>query len=460
MAEWLAQLGVRPGDRVGLWAPNSAEWLFADLGIQAIGGISVPAHDLLPTDAVLKQFTHAGVKVIVTNSTIDDPRYEPVIDVPNDVATGLTPFRFREVTELTESMPWIGDCHLSELATVVYTSGTTGEPKGVMLTHHNLIANTFGAQSAVPFTSEDVVLNWLPFSHIYARSSDAYRCVRAGCLLTLAGAEDVLGECRDVRPTVLRGVPRFFEKVMRVGSLSSLFGDRIRLLFVGGAPLRGDVEEAFRDAGLTLLHGYGLTETSPTATVNRPGEERAGTSGRPVPGCEITIAEDDEILIRGPIVSPGYWNDASATRAAFRDQWLKTGDLGQIDESGCLTITGRKKELIVLSTGKKVFPSLVEERLGSDARIDQVMIVGEGRPYLIALVVPSERGKEFSSVELREHVQRLTSTLAPWERVRGVIILDEPFCLSEGEVTVSHKIRRTVIAHRYGAQIARAYEGG
>ena len=278
-AEELSDSGVRSGDRIGLRAKNSPGWLIADLGVQTAGAMTVPIHAAVSDAEADRLLEHCGACTCLGG--VDDTPGAWSLTAPRSGSDrgAVSDTAHDQASDLR-----------GETATIVYTSGTTDEAKGVVLTHDNLLSNVAGAQEAVPFTQDDVMLSWLPFSHIYSRISDAYRCIAAGCTLAIVDdPDDIPRICRDVRPTLIRGVPRFYEKML--GRLDE-FGDRMRLLFVGGAPLMPHVEDAYRDAGLELIQGYGLTETSPTATVNRPGRTRSGSVGLPIPGCEIRIGDD------------------------------------------------------------------------------------------------------------------------------------------------------------------------
>ena len=282
----------------------------------------------------------------------------------------------------------------------MYTSGTTGNPKGVMLTHGNLLSNSLAALEVMPYGPGDLVLNWLPFTHIYARTVDHYICMASGTPVALAESADTLVQNLDeVRPTHFASVPRFYEKVLASVStadaaetgrrLRQVFGPRIDWMSSGGAPLPPAIARAYHAAGLLVLQGYGLTETSPIISFNCKDNYKLDTVGRPLPGVEVRIAADGEVLTRGPNVMKGYWNDPAATAEAIRDGWLHTGDLGELDADGFLRITGRKKDLLVLSNGKKVAPACVEGLLLADPCIDQAVVCGEGRNYLCALLVPA-----------------------------------------------------------------------
>ena len=376
------------------------------------------------------------------------------------------------------------------LATIMYTSGTTGNPKGVMLTHGNLLSNAAAMLQIAPHRPDDVVLNWLPFSHIYARTVDHYKNLLAGILTCLAeSADTVVQNLADVQPTHLASVPRFYEKVYAGASssepaatkrnLSRIFGPRIDWMSSGGAPLPLAIALAYQQAGLILLQGYGLTESSPVISFNHKDKFKLATVGLPLPGVEVRIAADGEVMTRGPHVMRGYWNNPAATAEALRDGWLHTGDLGSLDDDGFLQITGRKKELLVMSTGKKVVPSYLEGLLLGDPCIDQAVIHGEGRSFLTALLVPNwdnvrhvlagegatlagdpqERcGQEEVVALLERRVRGQLADVSRAEQVRKFVILPQPFTVAAEEMTVSLKLRRNVVLNKYARQLEALYQ--
>jgi long-chain acyl-CoA synthetase len=329
-----------------------------------------------------------------------------------------------------------------------------------------------------------VFFNWLPFSHVYARTVDMYVSLVSGLPLCLAESGDtVIADLAEARPTNFSGVPRFYEKVLaavpateRSRKLRALFGGRIDWLGSGGAPLPLPIAEAYRAAGLLLLQGYGLTESAPVISFNRKDAYRLDSVGLPIPGVEVRIAADGEILTRGPHVMKGYWKDSQATAEAIEDGWLHTGDLGRLDADGFLYVTGRKKDLLVLSNGKKVAPSHLEGLILADPCIDQVMVCGEGRSFLTALVVPHwpnlcaatgldlGRGAESLARDARviEHltacVQRALADLSAWEQVHRLVVRSQPFSVAAEELTVSLKLRRSVILEHCRAEVESVYE--
>ena len=445
----LIRRGVRPGDRIGLLSENCWEWLPIDLGIQAAGAITVPLHVASPTAEIRALLKQVDARHVIASPT-------QAMKLAESLDFGI----FHEPAE-AESLHRLTALGRDDVATILFTSGTTGEPQGVMLTHGNLLSNAESAQAVLPWGTDSVMLNFLPFSHIYARTADGYQALVAGATLALASSPDAVpAQLGEVHPHFVRGVPRFYEKMVALAGSSSsalarAFGERIRWLFVGGAGLPLQIAERYCDAGLTLLQGYGLTETSPTITVNRPDRFRLGTVGVPLPGYEVRIADDGEILSRGPHIMRGYWNNPSATTDAIRDGWFATGDLGYIDDEGFLTIIGRKKEMIVLSTGRKIVPFRVESRLQAEPAIEYAVLVGEGRPYLTVLIQPRAG---IPSPDWQSCIAHATADLAEWERPVRWMMLSSPFRIDQGELTVSLKVRREVVLANYRAAIDTMYD--
>jgi long-chain acyl-CoA synthetase len=512
-AAGLLSVGIQPGERVGLVSENRMEWLVADMGILTAAAVNVPPHAPLSARQIHFQLVDAGVRwLFVSNreqlEKIQQVRGElPLVlgivfldesDERSNESAGVLPWTGflqrgrRELQQLAQELARreaaLGPDYL---ATIMYTSGTTGNPKGVMLTHGNLVSNATAALEAQPHGADDVVLNWLPFSHIYARTVDHYQSLAAGCLVCLAeSAETLIENLKDVQPSHMSCVPRFYEKVLTaLGTpdanetgrrLRELFGPRMEWLGSGGAPLPKPIAKAFQEAGMVILEGYGLTESSPVISFNRKTNYRIGTVGLPLPGVEVAIAPDGEVLCRGPNIMKGYWNNPEATTAALRDGWLYTGDLGKLDADGFLSITGRKKELLVLSNGKKLVPPQIEGLLLGDDCIDQVAVYGEGRNFLTALVVPhwdnlrrvlAAEGDHINHEPpeqlthhpavlalLRKRIDAALKDAANWEQVRKFLVLARPFTLAAEELTVSLKLRREVIFSRYRADLEALYQ--
>jgi long-chain acyl-CoA synthetase len=504
----LADVGVQPGDRVALLSENRVEWLIADLGMLTAAAVTVPLHAPLSARQVHFQFADAGVcwafvstasqlaKLEQVRGELPELRGVVLFDPESSRGDAIlwTTFlqrgrqalpRLREELARREAaLRW------DDLATIMYTSGTTGNPKGVMLTHGNFISNACASLEAQPSLPDDVALTWLPFSHIYARTVDHYEKLVAGIPLCLAeSAETVIDNLADVQPTHLSAVPRFYEKVLTAVAsddaektarrLREVFGPRIDWLGSGGAPLPPPISAAYHRAGLLLLQGYGLTESSPVISFNRKTNWKTDTVGQPLPGVEVAIAPDGEVLTRGPHVMKGYWNNPRATAEALRDGWLHTGDLGELDADGHLHITGRKKELLVLSNGKKVVPPYLEGLLLADPCIDQAVVCGEGRNFLTALLVPHwENLRRVLQTEgttldgqvpealaqqpavralLERHVRDALRDVSACEQIKKFIVVPQPFTVSGEELTVSLKLRRQVIAAKYAAQLEALY---
>lgn len=498
--------GIRAGERVATLSPNRYEWLLVDLATLAVGGVHVPIHASLAGPQVAYQLRDSGARLLFVSaddqagklvdewSRLDD---RPPIIAFERLTAPLDPAP-RTLAEAWAALPDHGAAaYLAEaalrvrprdLATILYTSGTTGEPKGVMLCHENLASNAWGSLAMCGIEPEDLRLQWLPLSHIFARTCDLYTWILGGTRLALvAGPDALLPACQELRPTLLNGVPYFFEKVMRgliergqadlPGVLSAAFGGRMRGCVSGGAPLPRHVAEFYEARGLPLLEGYGMTEASPVITFSRSDAYKLGSVGRALDGVEVRIAPDGEILTRGPHVMLGYWNRPEDTARTIVDGWLHTGDLGQLDADGFLWITGRKKELIVTSGGKNVAPVALEALLMGDPLIRRAIVVGDGRPYLAALIVPEEAAlrealgglgvpQEPYAAALEDprvvalFEQRIAARLsgvAQFEQVRRCRLLARDLSTEAGELTLTLKLRRQQILQNFAAQIDALY---
>ncbi|MDP8971500.1 MAG: long-chain fatty acid--CoA ligase, partial [Actinomycetota bacterium] len=414
---------------------------------------------------------------------------------------------------------------MDDLATIVYTSGTTGKPKGCMLTHGNILWTARQTESALGqiFGPEETTLLFLPLAHMFTRIIQ-FGCLDQDMQLGYARSMDLLAEdLESFQPTFLLAVPRVFEKVFEsarreaqgpkrkifdvavqtaqdwsraddpglltdlkravadklvYAKLRAAVGDRVRYCLSGGAPLSPHLAHFFHAAEITILQGYGLTETSAPATVDTPDGVRFGTVGRPLPGVEVAIAEDGEILIKGANVFQGYYGNDEATKETFtEDGWLRSGDIGELDDEGYLTVTGRKKDLIVTAGGKNVVPSVLEERMKRHRLVSQAIVVGDDRPFVAALVTldaegleafADERGLSGSTAELakqeavREEVQEAVDhaneAVSRAESVREFVILERDFTQDRDELTPTMKPRRSVIAEHFAEDIDRIYE--
>ncbi|MEW6744046.1 MAG: long-chain fatty acid--CoA ligase [Planctomycetota bacterium] len=543
----LLALGLQPSDRVGILSENRPEWLIADLAVLSCRGVDVPFYtthgasdiEYILRDAECRFLFVSGAPLLARIRPIIGriPHlervivFDPVPDAEGPVlhVSGLAALASAREERLLALR--LEEGRHDDLATIIYTSGTTGPPKGVMLTHGNILANCEAVQAHVPIGSNDRNLSFLPISHAFERTAGQYVFLFAGGEIAYAQSPATMAEdLLEVRPTVLLGVPRFYEKfhsrvmhtVARSRTLRRLLfawgtsigrrvfekrdraegvphhlrvryavarsflfrkihertGGRIRFLVSGGAPLSPEIVEFFGSVGLTLLEGYGLTETAPVVSCNQLDSRRLGSVGKPLPGWQVKIGEDGEILVRGPSVMRGYYKRDSDTAAALDSQgFLRTGDIGFIDGDGFLFVTGRKKDLIITAGGKNISPQNIENRLQLHALIAQACLIGDRRPFLTALIVPdfeTLRGTLSNTDEsglpaaqlialaevrerLRAAVSQTNADLAHHEQVRRFALLAEPFSPEGGELTPTLKLRRAVIAVRRAALIETLY---
>ncbi len=509
-AAGLLSLGIKTGDRVGILAENRHEWLIADIAILTAGAADVPLHAPLTSPQCAYQLDHSGVRGLIVSGQAQLAKIEAVRDqLPHlEWVVSFDPVQStqrpsvlnwhglmqRGRSFLAANPPAVADRERSltrdDLATIIYTSGTTGRPKGVMLTHGNLVANVEGTVASAEIGEQDILLSWLPYSHIYARTCDHYTTIFAGSTLCLADSiETLLVNLAEIRPTDFTSVPRFYEKVWsavealpvadRGERLRRIFGPRVRRLSSGGAPLPKHVAQGFFDAGLPLLEGYGMTESSPVISFNRLDALKVGSVGKALANVEVRISDDGEILTRGPHVMRGYWNDPEATARTIIDGWLYTGDVGVIDESGYLTITDRKKDLIITSGGKNIAPSELERLLTSDPTIDQALVYGDGRPFVAALIVPNlpmlaEKARDLGcqldirddlirGAEIRafvaDRIAALMETVSKPERVKAFLLLGRPLQAESDEVTATHKVRRRHVLAKFERELEALYAG-
>lgn len=480
---------LRAGELAVHISGNRREWALFDLACHLCGLVHVPLHATLSAAQLAEQIRHSGARHVFLG---DDEQQAKLVTIGEQ----LNIIRY-DVLQRSKSprsnagQLQAADIRPDDVATILYTSGTTGEPKGVMLTQRNL---SFNAQAVVECFGDraerETKLNFLPLSHVFARTCDLYAWLVRGSTLAIAESrETVLDDLQVVQPTTINGVPYFYDRLRRLlcergldktpGALQQLLGGRIRSCCSGGAPLAPVTIDFYAEQGVPLYQGYGLTESSPVITMSSASQFRPGTSGRPLAGVEICLADDGELLTRGPHVMQGYYENPQATEETIRNEWLHTGDLGQIDADGYLRIIGRKKEMIVLSTGKKVAPSTLENKLSHDPLIAQVMIVGEGRSHLAALIVPQPEALRAEianyGIELAsraealvhpqvlaiylERVQKYLEDLSPSHQVHHVVLLPRALSMEQGELTAKLSLRREVIASNFAAEIERMYQG-
>ncbi len=549
LAHGLAALGVQRGDRVALISENRYEWALTDLAILSLGAVTVPIYPTLTAQQCryILQNSDAKLAIVSTPAQFDkiSTAGEGLATLRTLVAMDPAPTsatHARAFTELladgaarAEAAPrafreWAERVNPDDMATIIYTSGTTGEPKGAMLSHHNIASNVEACLKVVEVGSNDRCLSFLPLCHIFERMAGLYVMLQAGATIAFAeNIESVAANAVDVRPTILTGVPRFYEKVyarvmenalaqpalrkhvffwgLRIGTEaarlrfkgqqpSGLFalqariadklvgakvrarvGGRLRFCISGGAPLGPKVMEFFFAVGIPVIEGYGLTETSPVICLNVPGRERPGSVGPPVPGVEVRIGEQGEILTRGPHVMLGYFRNDDATRLALEGGWFHTGDVGHLDEDGFLHITDRLKDLLVTAGGKKVAPQPLEGRLKTSKWISEAVMLGDQKPYCVALLIPNFANLQIEAkargwpqetrAELLRHpevralyqaeIDKLNADLAGFETIKKFELLDRDLSPEAGELTPTLKVRRRVIMQRFADLIDSMY---
>lgn len=501
----LASLGIGRGDRVAILSYNRPEWAAVDYACHLRGIATVPLYTTHPADLCAFILRDSGARAAFVENASQMARVEAHVPhvVAFEEAPGAIPFReFLRREGPQDPVPVDPD----EPATIIYTSGTSGPPKGVLLTHRNLVSNMKACLQVISIGPDDTALSFLPLAHAFERLLD-YGFFWAGARIAYAeGPERAALNFQEVRPTVVAVVPRFCEKLaarirnslesvgplrrrifewaLAVGSRAAAcrrrgrippprlrwthaaarflvldrfpraLGGRLRFLISGGAPLSPRTAEFLGALGLTILEGYGLTETSPVLTVQRPGDVRPGTVGPPVPGVELRLAPDGEILVRGPNVMKGYWNRPEETAEALRDGWFHTGDVGEIDPDGHLRLTDRKKDLLKTAGGKYIAPQPIETRLRADPRILNAVVVGEARKYPVALIVPAPG---VPPDQIQAVLDTVNATLAPHERIRKFTLLDRDFRIEEGEITPTLKVRRRIIEQKYADRIRELY---
>jgi long-chain acyl-CoA synthetase len=537
LAKGLIGCGVEPGDRVALMAHSRLEWLLVDYAILAAGGVTVPVYETSSAEQLQWILSDSEARLIVVETAA---MAAIVSGIAEDVAACQTSLVIDAggLDELGGRGRLVDDAVLdrriaqlttARLATIVYTSGTTGRPKGCAITHGRLRANVLQNVDAVGTMLEpdEVTLVFLPLAHTLTK---IIALVASEQGIKMAFATDIAHlqeELALVRPTMVVAVPRVFEKVFngaqhkahsdghgrifdtaidvaiqwsqdneagRIGRLTAIehaalnrlvyrklravFGGRMRFAFSGGGPLGERLTHAFNGIGVKVFEGYGLTETSPTLTVNRADAWKPGTVGRPLAGTSIRIARDGEILAKGPQVFHRYWQNVAATAETFDDDgWFLTGDIGELDEEGFLRITGRKKEILVTAAGKNVAPAPLEDRLRAHPLISQAVVVGDKRPFIAALVSPdsealavwaSERGLGdipvtglMQSAELRSVVQSAVDdanrSVSRAESIREFALLPEELTIARGELTPTLKVRRAVVEEHYNQVLEQLY---
>ncbi|GII98032.1 long-chain acyl-CoA synthetase [Sediminihabitans luteus] len=537
VAKGLVALGIEPGDRVGIMSHTRYEWTLLDWAAWSAGAIPVPLYETSSAEQVLWILSDAGVRLLVTETTEhagtvaqvrdDVPTLETVMTIDDGAIDAIVAAGVDVPDAEIERRRGLAD--LADVATIIYTSGTTGTPKGAELTHENFYSLAVNAVEEIPevFGPGSRTLLFMPLAHVFARFIGVLVVAGGTVLGHTPDTRTLLDDLASFRPTYILSVPRVFEKVYNsseqkaaaggklkifhwaakiaiawsraldtdrgpslwlnaqhkladvlvYSKLRAALGGQTRWAVSGGGPLGERLGHFYRGNGVTILEGYGLTETTAPTSVNRPAALRVGSVGQQLPGCAARLDSDGEILLKGHHVFRGYRNNPEATEAAFTDGWFRTGDLGSFDEDGFLRITGRKKEIIVTAGGKNVAPAVLEDRIRAHALVSQCVVVGDQKPFIGALItidpegLPgwcSMHGKGLLTVEqaaqdpdvraaLDEAVARANQAVSRAESIRKYSILTTDFTIENDYLTPSLKVKRNLVTKDFSAQIEEIY---
>jgi long-chain acyl-CoA synthetase len=537
VAKTLRWWGIERGDRVAILSENRPEWTMVDFACLLIGAVVVPIYTTLTDDQVAYILRDSGARAVFVSSEkqfvkVNNVREQAAVEkvVVMDAIETAHAFHMQRLMQGGPTQP---DAEFdasarqskpADLATIIYTSGTTGVPKGAMLSHENMASNINYSLSEFPIGKGEISISFLPLSHVTARHVDFAMLYRGVTLAYVSFVDQLPQALLEVRPTIFVGVPRVYEKVhtqvdqkakgfpkrqiyrwaMSVGrrhraailegktpdslgwrianrllfsKVRAGMGGRAGIFISGGAPLGRELAEWYADIGIRIDEGYGLTETSPVIAVNTPKAHKLGTVGKPLPNVETRIAEDGELWVRGPSVFRGYWNKEEETRNAFANGWFKTGDIGNIDKDGFLSITDRKKDLIKTSGGKFIAPQPLENRLKHNALIAEAVVLGDKHKFPAVLIVPYfplleewARANQIGFTSREELVSRdkvrrlydgivadLNRDLARFEQLKKIVLTAEEFSAENGTLTASMKLRRRAVEERYRKQIEQMY---
>ena len=540
----LVRAGVATGDRVAIFSANRYEWAICDLACIMSGAVSVPIYATNTKEQASFIMDNASIDLIFVGDQeqgekalfIKEQRSKLQI-ISYDASSngnGVTSFNdfiaaTPEAAELEELSARSGKINRDDMTTIIYTSGTTGNPKGVMLTHANLIHQFECVDANFSVSNKDTSLCFLPLSHVYERMWSYYVYLKGAVHTYLSDPKLVIDTMQVIKPTAMVSVPRLYEKIYSTimnrqesasplkkklfskaievgGEYNNLFfrdepisgGLKLKYKFfdklvlskvravvggdknffsAGGAPLEKSIEEFFLACGLLICQGYGLTETAPMVSYNTPASFKFGSVGKIVPGCEVKIADTGEIMVKGPQVMKGYFNNPQATAEAIEEGWFHTGDIGEFDEDGYLKITDRIKDLIITSGGKNIAPQNIETLVGKDFFIEQIIAIGDRRKFISALVVPAFEALEewakkkkikYSSMEdLTDHpkvidfykkrIELQSKLLAQYETIKKFKLLPKPFTMEAGEITPTLKLKRKMINEKFKSIIDGMY---
>ncbi len=533
----LEQWGIQKGDRVAILSENRPEWAVAEFGTVLIGGVVVPIYPTLTPEQTAYLLRDSGARIIFC-STVDQLKKVQAIKAQ----TALEKIVVMDYIGITDAIPMHRLMHVGptqrepafdaraqqigpdDLATIMYTSGTTGTPKGVLLTHGNLASNLVHSLHEFPLGKDDTSISFLPLSHITARHVDYSMLYHAVTVAYCPWIDELIQVVTQVKPTLFVAVPRVYEKIisrtyltakkglkktvvewaLRVGrahreeilagktptsrewklanrlvysKIRQGLGGRVKIFISGGAPLNPRTAEWFADMGIRIHEGYGLTETAPVIAVNTPHAHKLGTVGRPLPNVAVKIAEDGEILVKGPSVFGGYWNLPEESEKAFVDGWFKTGDIGRLDEDGFLSVTDRKKDLIKTSGGKFIAPQPIEARLRANPLIAEAIVIGDKQKFPAVVLVPDFAALEAwardqgVTVGTREDLvndprvraayesilAELNKDLSQFEKLKKMLLVAEELSVGNGTLTPTMKLKRRAVEEKYQGGIQQMY---
>ncbi len=510
----LSEIGVGHKTKVAILSENRPEWLIADFAINKLLAISVPIH--ITSNRSLVEFilnnSNSGFLLVSKNL------FEKHFDFLNNWQGSIILFEQSEKAD-KEKVLTFNDMidkqgvasnieenqdYSKEIASIIYTSGTTGDPKGVMLSNENFLFNIESAKKVIEVKTDDVLLSFLPLSHVLERTAGSYVPILSGASIAYAESIQKLQDnMSEVKPSILICVPKIFERIyekifFQANSGSELkkkiffwalkqkkegikrtlakklvykkiknaFGGKLRFAISGGASLNQRIIKFFDNVGVEIVEGYGLTETAPLVSANTLENKKIGSVGKPIPDIDVRIAKDKEIIVKGKNVMCGYWRNDEATREVLDENgWFKTGDMGFLDSDNFLTIIGRKKDIIVLSNGKNIAPEHIEGIINLSTYIEQALVVGHKKSCLTALIVPDYEKikKEFGKVEdlhsiIKKELDKINSKLHHYEIVKNFKILDKPFTMEKEELTPTLKVRRKIIEAKYEKIISNMYK--
>jgi long-chain acyl-CoA synthetase len=538
LARGLVAAGIQPGSRVGLMSRTRYEWTLIDYAIWSVGAVTVPVYETSSAEQVHWILEDSGAVALFVETTA---HAELVAGVHKDLPSLVDVWQIEmgELDLLRERGATVDTAAIDEqrrvstaddVATIIYTSGTTGRPKGCVLTHRNLLSDITNAVPVLPdlFNEGGSTLLFLPLAHSFARLIQIGMVQARATMGHLPDTKTLVDDLKEFQPTFLLSVPRVFEKVhtaakqraaadgkggifdkaeqvaiaystamegdgpglglrmqhalydkLVYGKLRAALGGRTTRAISGGAPLGARLAHFFRGIGVTVYEGYGLTETSPAVAVNLESATRIGTVGRPLPGVTVRVADDNEIMVKGPLVFKEYWRNPDATSEVLDDDgWFSTGDLGHLDDDGYLTITGRKKEIIVTAAGKNVAPAVLEDRIRAHRLVSQAMVIGDRQPFIAALVTIDEEAlpRWLESVglpadtpladlrtdgklraEIQEAVDAANKAVSHAEAIKEFRILPADFTEATGELTPSLKVKRAIVLKTHQDEIAEIY---